>query len=209
MTVAISSASVTVPSSRRLQASCSRLRFPEPPGHRALRSTTTARHQCRAVNALPLLRLPHAPRILDIDEVVSAVDDAPPPFLPEPVRETDLAYVIYTSGSTGRPRGVMVEHRSVVNTLQGNLARHPFDASDNWLQLTSPGFDVAAYEQFMPLASGATLVYCSDADRRDGHALTRLLRRQRITVMTAVPSYLRALGRADLATVRVLMVAGC
>src|SRR5690606_38039083 len=29
-----------------------------------------------------------------------------------------LAYVIYTSGSTGQPKGVMNEHRGIVNRLQ-------------------------------------------------------------------------------------------
>ena len=29
----------------------------------------------------------------------------------------NLAYVIYTSGTTGNPKGVMIEHKGVVNTI--------------------------------------------------------------------------------------------
>ena len=42
----------------------------------------------------------------------------------------DLAYVIYTSGSTGLPKGVLVEHRSVVNFLVAMAQAPGLSASD-------------------------------------------------------------------------------
>ncbi|MET3988073.1 amino acid adenylation domain-containing protein [Streptomyces sp. PvR034] len=153
------------------------------------------------------------PPVLDVDALTVPADEEHPAVRgPGPdageAPSGDPAYIIYTSGSTGRPRGVVVSHRAVANTLYGSLARHPFTSDDVWLQLTSPGFDVAAFEQFMPLVSGATLVYADDATRGDGAALTRALRAAGVTAMVTVPSLLRALDRPDLADVRVLLVAG-
>lgn len=149
------------------------------------------------------------PPVLDIEALAAPGEEtAPAVDRGDPGDPAAPAYVIYTSGSTGRPRGVAVSHRAVANTLLACLDRHPFTADDVWLQLTSPGFDVAAFEQFMPLVSGATLVYADDATRSDGPALTRTLRSAGVTVMVTVPSLLRALDRPDLGDVRVLLVAG-
>ncbi|WP_405704927.1 non-ribosomal peptide synthetase [Streptomyces sp. NBC_00069] len=146
------------------------------------------------------------PPVLDIEDLTAPGEETGVRTVPGDPGAP--AYVIYTSGSTGRPRGVAVPHRAVVNTLLGCLARHPFTEDDVWLQLTSPGFDVAAFEQFMPLVSGATLVYADDATRTDRAALHRTLATAGVTVMVTVPSLLRALDRPDLAGVRVLLVAG-
>lgn len=83
-------------------------------------------------------------------------------FPDAPIQGTDtienVAYVIYTSGSTGHPKGVMVEHRSIVNYVQGITGIVGLMPHDRVLQFASMSFDTAAEEIFPCLAIGATLV---------------------------------------------------
>ncbi|MCB5204661.1 LLM class flavin-dependent oxidoreductase [Neorhizobium sp. T786] len=71
-----------------------------------------------------------------------------------------LAYVIYTSGSTGLPKGVMVEHRNVVNFFAGMDERVPVlaDRRNVWLAVTSLSFDISVLELFWTLARGFKVV---------------------------------------------------
>jgi len=69
-----------------------------------------------------------------------------------------LAYVIYTSGSTGEPKGVMVEHASVVNLIQGHVRLCALSADDRVLQFASVAFDASVEEIFPALTVGATVV---------------------------------------------------
>ncbi|WP_275361910.1 non-ribosomal peptide synthetase [Xenorhabdus bovienii] len=68
-----------------------------------------------------------------------------------------LAYIIYTSGSTGQPKGVMIEHRNVVNFL--TWAQRVFSPEElaHTLFSTSLNFDLSVYECFAPLLSGGTV----------------------------------------------------
>ena len=73
-----------------------------------------------------------------------------------------LSYVMYTSGSTGQPKGVMVEHRSVVNHLDAFCRRLDLGPADRILQFVSLSFDAAVEDIFGALACGAALVLRTD-----------------------------------------------
>ncbi len=76
------------------------------------------------------------------------------------VTSSNLAYVIYTSGSTGLPKGVMLEHRNVVNFFVGMDDRVPraADRRNVWLAVTSLSFDISVLELFWTLARGFKVV---------------------------------------------------
>jgi amino acid adenylation domain-containing protein len=103
------------------------------------------------------------------------------------VHSQSRAYVIYTSGSTGTPKGVEVLHRSLTNFL-ASMQREPgLNASDRLLAVTTPSFDIAGLELYLPLISGARLVVAPKFAVTDGAILARMLEDERITVMQATP----------------------
>ncbi|PZN93823.1 MAG: hypothetical protein DCF31_11400 [Alphaproteobacteria bacterium] len=97
--------------------------------------------------------------------------DAPvgPVATPAPLADVspaDAAYVIYTSGSTGAPKGVIVEHRNVVNFFAGMNAR--IEAPGTWLAVTSLSFDISVLELCWTLTRGFTVVIYTAEDRKAG-----------------------------------------
>jgi epothilone synthetase B len=116
-----------------------------------------------------------------VEATDSAPDDAdefpPPPAL----NGENLAYVIFTSGSTGEPKGVMIEHRSALNTVLDINERFGVGAEDRILALSSLSFDLSVYDIFGALAAGATIVIPHATTAREPGTGPRLLR-EKVTI---------------------------
>lgn len=159
------------------------------PPERLARVVALAQPACALVRDEDAARLPQAlPRL-------------PPTAWPQSASATvalappapgDLAYVIYTSGSTGEPKGVMIEHRAIVNRLEWMRTHYGFGPQERILQKTPATFDVSVWEFFLPLITGCTLVIAPPEAHRDPVWLARILREQRIGTCHFVPSMLAA-----------------
>ena len=129
-----------------------------------------------------------------------------------PLRPSNTAYVIFTSGSTGRPKGVAVSHGSVVNQVSWLVAEYGLSPDDVVLQKTPFTFDVSVWELFGGLAAGARVVIASPDGHRDPAYLARVIRRERITATSFVPSMLAVFAavatREECASLRVVLVVG-
>ncbi|PMQ04704.1 Linear gramicidin synthase subunit D [Dyella sp. AD56] len=122
-------------------------------------------------------------RVLDVADTYSRTDTHDPVVA---LRPEHLAYVIYTSGSTGVPKGVAIEHRSIVNLVA--WAHENFAVEDLACTVcsTSINFDLAAFELWVPLTQGGTVVLVEDLVRA-GEQLDGA------TLINTVPSVLKAL----------------
>jgi amino acid adenylation domain-containing protein len=77
------------------------------------------------------------------------------PVRPE-LTPSNLAYVIYTSGSTGAPKGVLVEHRGLVNLVNADIRALRLDGRQRVLHCLSLSFDAGTEHLFNALCGGAT-----------------------------------------------------
>ncbi|SDH72406.1 non-ribosomal peptide synthase domain TIGR01720/amino acid adenylation domain-containing protein, partial [Pedobacter terrae] len=102
----------------------------------------------------------------------------------------DLAYVIYTSGSTGQPKGVMIEHKNVMNRLNWGQEYFNFQKEDRFLQKTTFCFDVSVWEIFAPLIVGASLYLATSQGNKDTNYLHSFIDENKLTTVHFVPSLL-------------------
>jgi tyrocidine synthetase-3 len=102
----------------------------------------------------------------------------------------DLIYVIYTSGSTGIPKGVLVEHKGVINLLYFMQSLYPIDTCGAYLLKTNYVFDVSVTEIFGWVLGGGKLVILEPGMEKEPLAILEMIERYGITHINFVPSML-------------------
>lgn len=111
----------------------------------------------------------------------------------------NLAYIIYTSGSTGQPKGVMIQHRSVVN-LAAALHEQVYAGLGPALKvgLSAPlAFD-ASVKQLVQMLHGHTIHILPEELRLDAMGALNYIDQHQLDVLDCTPSQLKLLLAAGL-----------
>ena len=99
------------------------------------------------------------------------------------ISSQNLAYVIYTSGTTGKPKGVMIEHRSVMNLCTEFIHTHLLDRYNQVAIYSNYVFDAFVYETIPSLVNGNQLFLLNEEIRLSLVTLGDYLRTNQVKIM--------------------------
>ncbi|MCB9252333.1 MAG: non-ribosomal peptide synthase/polyketide synthase [Flavobacteriales bacterium] len=135
-------------------------------------------------------------KVLKVDEFIAGNTEmaGDPSKKPLP---GDLIYVIYTSGSTGEPKGVMIEHRCIMDYLYGLDQSCNINGFGSYAFLQSIATDLGNTILFSALISGGALHLFSKQAASDAEHLIRYFDENKIDCLKIVPSHWNALKTED------------
>jgi tyrocidine synthetase-3 len=107
----------------------------------------------------------------------------------------DIAYVMYTSGSTGEPKGVIIQHRALVNYVWWAKDVYNFNERVSVALYSSLSFDLTVTSIYPPLITGNKIfIY-----RQDGREspLAEIIKDNQVDILKLTPSHLSLIKDQD------------
>ena len=124
------------------------------------------------------------------------------------IEAAEVAYSIFTSGSTGTPKGVMISRDNLRDFIADIATLYGIGAHDRVLAFADFGFDVAMYEIYVALSTGAALCLIDETEKQDPMSVQRFLLRSGVSVAEIPPAILPFLSPENLPSMRLLSVGG-
>jgi amino acid adenylation domain-containing protein len=149
--------------------------------------------ECRFLNVLPQ----NDSRVIPVHDSTTW-SNYPARNLPErKIYLEQAAYVLFTSGSTGLPKGVVIEHRQVVNYLAGVREQTKISSLKSFAMVQPLSVDSSVTVFYSCLTQGGCLHVIPEEIAADPAALRVYFETHEIDCLKIAPSHLAALQSGD------------
>lgn len=138
------------------------------------------------------------------DAMKYACNDEKLSIIRKKMLDTDPAYVLFTSGSTGIPKGVLINHRSIIDFTDWMSEKFHIVSEDNFGNQSPFFFDLSVGDLYCTLKAGCTNYIIPKRLFTFPIELLRFLNEKKINIIFWVPSALcivanlRALNKVKL-----------
>lgn len=132
-------------------------------------------------------------RLVTIDQLKEKKEHADSFYIPA-IYPEDLAYILFTSGSTGEPKGVMIEHRSLVDYALTFKKYYSVTCNDNIIMQASVSFDTMIEEIFPALIAGGTVLMVKNGGK-DIDTLLNLIKHKKASILSTTPHVISELNK--------------
>jgi len=134
---------------------------------------------------------------VEVIAIETVTADQPTENLSTKVLPGLLAYVIYTSGSTGMPKGVMVEHRNLVDYITGLINKIQIDECRSFALVSTIATDLGNTVIYGSLVSGGALHLFTKESVSNIEYLHAYFTKHKIECLKIVPSHWKVLNMDD------------
>ena len=146
--------------------------------------------------------------VLPVDSVQTNGDSFPSSNPPRLAIPENACCVIYKSWAEEEPKGVVIEHKSVLNAVNTLIETFSLGEGTRILQFSSPSSDISIIEIFEGLLSGGSLYLGSQDAVAAGEPLLQFLKEHAIHVATMPPSVWAHLTHAEMPDLKVAVAYG-
>ncbi len=137
--------------------------------------------------------------IIDLqDQTLYAGDDFDLEVINKP---EDLVYIIYTSGSTGNPKGVMIEHRGLVNYVTWASKVYVQGQDCDFPLYSSLSFDLTVTSIYVPLITGNKVVIYGAEEKE--LLISKIIKDDQVQVIKLTPAHLQIIKELDVSSSQV------